>query len=279
MTAQSPTSDQERLLGHVETWRTAVDDVVALLRGLDDADWSKPTDLPGWDVRCIACHLAHVESDLAEVKQKRVELPARDHYTAPTSRFTELGIVAREEMTPAQAVDELEECTHLRYQRLLADPPADGKADPPRTPGKIGWNWERLLDSRVVDVWMHEQDVRRAVGRPGGFDTPAAAYTVASFTRAFGYVVGKKVAPPVGTAVVLDVTGVSPVHLAVEIDESGRANVRTTDPGTPTVALRMDVETFVVLSGGRRPVEVVAVEVTGDDVLARRVLAAMAVTP
>jgi uncharacterized protein (TIGR03083 family) len=279
MTAQTPISDQDRLLGYVETWRAGVDDVVALLRGLDDSDWSMPTDLPGWDVRCIACHLAHVESDLAEVRQKRVELPEREHYTAPTSRFTELGIVAREDMPPAQVVDELEESARLRHQRLLADPPTDGRADPPRTPGKIGWSWERLLDSRVIDVWMHEQDIRRAVGRPGGFDTAAAAHTVASFARGFGYVVGKKVAPPVGTAVVLDVTGVSPVHLAAEIDESGRANVLAIDPGTPTVTLRMDVETFVVLSGGRCPVEAVAVAVTGDDVLARRIVAAMAVTP
>ena len=65
------------------------------------------------------------------------------------------------------------------------DPPADGKADLPRTPGKIGWNWETLLSNRVVDVWMHEQDIRRAVGRPGGMNTAAAAHTVATFTRSF----------------------------------------------------------------------------------------------
>ena len=96
------TSDQERLSGYVESWRSAVDDVVSLLRTLDDSDWSRPTDLPGWDVKGIACHLAHLESELAGVKQKRVELPERDHYTAPTSTYTELGLVARADMTGAE---------------------------------------------------------------------------------------------------------------------------------------------------------------------------------
>lgn len=272
-------SDQERLLGYVEAWRSAVDDAVALLRSLDDADWVRPTDLPGWDVKGVASHLAHLESELSGVKQKRVELPQREHLTSPTSPYTELGLVARQEMTGEEITDELEECAKARYEQLLADPPTDGKADPPRTPGKIGWNWETLLSNRVLDVWMHEQDIRRAIGRPGGMSSPGATHTVATFTRSFPYAVGKRVAPPAGTTVVLDVTGVSPVHLAVEINESGRAVPLTTDPSEPSVSLRMDVETFVILAGGRRKPVAVEVTVDGDESLGRRVLEAMAVTP
>ncbi|HLN76911.1 MAG TPA: maleylpyruvate isomerase family mycothiol-dependent enzyme [Nocardioidaceae bacterium] len=272
-------SDQERLSGYVEAWRSAVDDVVTLLRSLDDSDWAKPTDLPGWDVKGVASHLAHLESELSGVKQKRVELPERDHYTAPTAMYTELGLVARADMTGAQITDELEQCAKVRYEQLLADPPTDGKADPPRTPGKIGWNWETLLSNRVLDVWMHEQDIRRAIDRPGGMNTPGAAHTVATFTRSFPYTVGKRVAPPAGTTVVLDVTGVSAVHLAVETNGSGRAVPLTADPSQPSASLRMDVETFVVLAGGRRKPEAVDVKVEGDESLARQVLEAMAVTP
>jgi uncharacterized protein (TIGR03083 family) len=273
------TSDRERLSEYVESWRGAVDDVLTVLRSLGDEDWSRPTDLPGWDVKAVASHLAHLESELSGVKQKRVELPERDHYTAPTSMYTELGIVAREDMSGPEIADELEQCTKSRYDQLVADPPTDGQADPPRTPGKIGWNWEALLSNRVVDVWMHSQDIRRAVGRPGGLNTPAAAFTVASFVGSFPYAVGKRVSPPVGTTVALDVTGVSPVHLVVEIDESGRAVPLTTDPEKPTAAVRMDPETFIVLAGGRRPVADLPVEVEGDEELAGRVLEAMAVTP
>lgn len=273
------TSEQERLSGYVAAWRNAADDVVTLLRSLDDADWSRPTDLPGWDVKGVASHLAHLESELSGVKQKRVELPNREHLTAPSSMYTELGLIAREDMTGAQITDELEESVRSRHEQLLADPPTDGKADPPRTPGKIGWNWETLLSNRVVDVWMHGQDIRRAVGRPGGMNTPGAEHTVATFVFAFPYAVGKRVAPPAGTTAVLDVTGVSPVHLAVEVNESGRAVPLTHAPEKPTVSLRMDVETFIVLAGGRRPAADLPVEVEGDAELGRQILEAMAVTP
>lgn len=272
-------SDQERLSRYVESWHSAVTDVVALLRSLEDTDWSRPTDLPGWDVKGVACHLAHIESDLCGVKQKRVEVPELEHLTSPTSVFTEMGLIARADMSGAEITDELEKCAKSRYEQLLADPPTDGKADPPRTPGKIGWNWETLLSNRVVDVWMHEQDIRRAVGRPGGMNTPGADHTISTFARSFPYIVGKRVAPAAGTTVVLDVTGVSPIHLAVEIDESGRAVPTSPDPADPTVTLRMDVETFAVLGGGRRSVADLPVEIEGDQELGRRILEAAAVTP
>ena len=82
-----------------------------------------------------------------------------------------------------------------------------------------------------------------------------------------------------GTTAVLDVTGVSPVHLVVEVDDSGRAVPLTNDPEQPTVSLRMDVETFVVVAGGRRPVADLPVEIGGDQELGRKVLEAMAVDP
>lgn len=273
------TSDQERLSGYVAAWKSTVDDVVALLRDLDEGDWSRPTDLPGWDVKAVACHLAHLESELCGVKQKRVELPERDHYTAPSARYTELGLVARAAMTGPEITDELEECAGVRHELLLADPPTDGKGAPPRTPGKVGWDWQTLLSNRVLDMWMHEQDIRRAVGRPGGMTGPGAEHTVATFTMSVPYAVGKRVAPPVGTTVVLDVTGVSPVHLAVEVDDSGRAVPTTPDPAAPTVSLRMEAETFVILAGGRRAPSEVEVAVVGDQALGRRVLEALAVTP
>lgn len=271
-------ADEERLAGYVETWKACVDEAVTVLRGLDEEDWARPTDLPGWDVKAVAAHLAHLESELSGVRQKRVDLPERDHLTAPTSRYTELGIVAREAMTGPEIVDELEECAARRYDALRADPPTDPDGDPPRTPGKIGWSWERLLSNRALDVWMHGQDIRRAVGRPGGMTSPGAVHTVSVFTRGFGYSVGKRVAPPTGTTVVLDVSGVDPVHLAVVVDDDGRA-VPTTDESDPSTTLRMDLETYVVLCGGRRPPAELDVEVSGDPDLGRRVLEAMAVTP
>ncbi len=273
------TSDRERLAEYVDTWRSAVDDVILLLRGLTDEEWSRPTDLAGWDVRAVAAHLAHLESELSGVEQVQVEVPELEHLTAPSGLYTESGRIARKSLGNREIVDELVTAVATRATALRSDPPSDGSASPPITPAGMPWSWETLLRNRPTDVWMHEQDIRRAIGRPGAMTSAAAVHTVLGLTMSFPYVVGKRVAPPAGTTVVLDVTGVHPVHLALLVDETGRAVIAIDEPVEPTVALRMDVETFVILGGGRRSPEQADVVVIGDQDLGRRVLESMAVTP
>lgn len=262
---------------YVVVWKEAVDDVVALLRSLDEDDWARPTDLPGWDVHAVAAHLAHVEAVLAGLEDDPEDVtpgPARTVVAA----YTEAGVRAREESTPDELVDELEKAAATRDAALREAPPTDPKGTPDRTPGGVAWDWGTLLGNRVLDVWMHGQDIRRAVGRPGGLDTAAARHTAGVFTRSFAYSVGKRVGPPDGTTVVLDVTGEHPVQLAVAMRD-GRAVPLPADPDAPEVTLRMDLETFVLLGGGRRSPEALAVDTAGDQELGNRVLAAMAVTP
>jgi uncharacterized protein (TIGR03083 family) len=273
------TADQERLAGYVDTWRSSVDDFVALLRLLDDADWERPTDLPGWDVRAVAAHIAHLESELAGFAQTPVEVPELEHIRSAMSRYTERGPLARASWEPAAIVDEIERAVQAREEELRQSPPTDGAGAPPRTPGDAGWDWETLLRNRPLDVWMHEQDVRRAVGRPGGMTSAGAVHTAMVLTMSLGYSVGKRVAPPAGTTVLLDVTGVHPIHLAVEVGDDGRASVMSTEPVQPTVALRMDLESFTVLGGGRRPPSGLPVQIEGDRELGERVLSALAITP
>ena len=274
-------SDAGVLQRYVDAWSVTCDDTVALLRELEPADWDRPTDLPGWDVRAVAAHLAHLESELAGVEQQPVEVPELDHARSPMSRYTEMGPIARRDVDPAAVVDELERSVATRRAELAADPPTDPKGTPTRTPGGLPWDWQTLLSNRVVDVWMHQQDIRRAVGRPGGLDTPGAAHTVGVFARALGYVVGKKVGAPPATVVAVEVEGLKGVEelrgYAVRVGDDGRA-VPCDPTLDATVRLRLGVEEYIVLSGGRRPPESVDLVVEGDEELGRAVLDALAVT-
>jgi uncharacterized protein (TIGR03083 family) len=275
----SPTSDADRLAAYVDAWAASVDETVALLRSLDAADWDRPTDLAGWDVRAVAAHLAHLESELAGNEQEPVQVPELEHITSPMGYYTEMGPIARRAWPVEDIVAELEQAAATRLAELRQDPPSDGSGTPTRTPGGIGWDWNTLLSNRVVDVWMHQQDIRRAVGRPGGMDSVGAEHTVSVFARAFGYAVGKRVKPAPGTTVVLDVTGLRPVHLAVRVGDDGRAAPADIAADEADVALTLDLETYVILAGGRRAPEDVEAKVAGDAELGRRVLAALAVTP
>lgn len=270
-------SDQARLREYIDTWWQAIGDLTELLESLPDDAWDRPTDLAGWDVKAVAAHIAHLESILAGGPEETAEIGDPPHVTGPMGQFTEIGVVTRRDRSPASIVEEIRKTTQTRHEALLADPPADGAAPAPGLFGLIGWSQRTLLRNRPLDVWMHEQDVRRAVGRPGNMDTVPAQHTADYLSEGFGYVVGKKVKAPTGTTAVLAVEG-SPV-VAVEVDESGRAQRLAEPPAAPTVRLGMDRGTFIVLAGGRRAAEPGAVAVEGDPSLAEQIVTNLGTTP
>jgi uncharacterized protein (TIGR03083 family) len=193
--------------------------------------------------------------------------------------YTEIGVVNRRDASAdADAIiNEIRETVTKRHTALLADPPADGDAKPDVIFGGVPWSWRTLLRNRPLDIWMHEQDVRRAVGRPGGLDSAAARHTAEYLAESLGFVLGKKVGAPTGTSLVLELDGSAPV--AFEVDESGRGQRLESAPADPTATLRMDRESFIRLAGGRCAAEPGRISIDGDTQLGQRVLDALAVTP
>ncbi|MBM7516812.1 maleylpyruvate isomerase family mycothiol-dependent enzyme [Nocardioides nitrophenolicus] len=270
-------SERDLLGGYVETWWSAVGDLVALLEELDADDWTRPTDLAGWDVKAVASHTAHLESLLAGGPDETADIGEPAHVTGPMGQFTEIGVVTRRDREPAAIIDEIRATTSARHATLTATPPHDAGAPADGIFGLIGWNTRTLLRNRPLDVWMHEQDIRRAVGRPGSLDSPGAQHTADYLVEAFGFVVGKRVAPPAGTTAVLAVDGSAPI--AVRVGDDGRAQRLDVAPDAPDVALAMDRESFIVLAGGRRTAVPGAVTVSGDQELGARIVASLATTP
>ncbi|HYJ27111.1 MAG TPA: maleylpyruvate isomerase family mycothiol-dependent enzyme [Nocardioides sp.] len=270
-------TDADRLSALVAVWWEAVDSFTHVLERVRDDQWSTPTDLPGWDVRAVAAHTAHLEALLAGREHDDVEVGDPPHARGVMGRFTEQGVVARHDRSPDALITEIRESTTARHTQLLADPPTDPAAPAPGVFGAIGWTTGLLLRNRPLDVWMHEQDVRRALDMPGNLDSAAALHTTDYLLESLPFVVGKRAQAPVGSVVRVEVAGHRPATAVVGDD--GRGRTGTPEDGDPTVTLAMDRETFVVLAGGRRPAAPGVVEVSGDTALGERVLAAMAVTP
>jgi uncharacterized protein (TIGR03083 family) len=269
-------SDREELAGYVAIWWQAVNDFLDLLEQLPDEEWTTPTDLAGWDVKACASHTAHLESILAGNPEETAEVGQPSHVTGLMGRYTEIGVVNRRDASTDAIINELREVTTKRHTALLADPPEDGDEKPQVIFGGVGWTWRTLLRNRPLDVWMHEQDVRRAVGRPGNMNSVPARHTADYLAEGLGYVLGKKVGAPTGTSLVLEMAGSEP--FAFEIDENGRGQ-RVLRPAEPTVTLRMDRESFIRLAGGRCQAEPGRVTVAGDQALGEQLLASLATTP
>lgn len=270
-------TDASRLAELVETWREAIAEFVALARDIPEDQWDLPTDLEGWSVKDNVAHTAHLETVLADGREEDSEVAEAPHVKNLSGLYTEQGVVARRDRDLPSLADEIEAAAAKRHAALQADPPTDGASPPPKTPGDVPWSTAVLLSNRPVDVWMHEQDIRRAIGRPGGFDTAAARHTIAAFGLALPMVVGKRVQPPAGTTVRVDVPEAGQTW-TVRVGDDGRAAL--VDPADePTVRITLGAEDFVVLAGGRRGVEATSPKIEGDAGLGEAVLANLAVTP
>lgn len=249
---------------YVAAWRQSADAVVAL----EPADWDLPTDLPGWTAKDVLAHLVHLERVMV------------DGESVPTggavvpSDYTNAGVDALRAVPVDQLRADLTDLVARRAESLAELP--DPHATAENTPAGVEWTWEVALRNRAVDLWTHEQDIRRAVGLPGGLDTVGAHVTTATFAAALPYVLGRRAKAAAGSVVRWAVTGPVPFDMTIGVGDDGRARP-TEAPADAT--LHLDTEAFTILGAGRRGPDAVTVEIEGDRDLAARVLNAMAVTP
>jgi uncharacterized protein (TIGR03083 family) len=243
-----------------------------LCSGLPDRDWDLPTGCPGWTVKD---HLSH----LVDYEARALGRPAPDHDPGPLphlkndmGRSNEIGVDARRPHSGPAVLEEFREVTAERLARLrrLTEQDLAGQTMTPAGPGTVA----DLLTLRVMDNWTHEQDIRRAVGRPGDEDGPAAAEALGYLTRFLPYVVGKRAAAPEGSAVAFRIGGRGPVTVEVA---GGRGRLAT-GPREPTVSLDIPVASFAALAGGRGDVPDDVV-ISGDHQLGQRVLESMGILP
>ncbi|HZP31116.1 MAG TPA: maleylpyruvate isomerase family mycothiol-dependent enzyme [Acidimicrobiia bacterium] len=242
--------------------------------GLTEADWKTPTDVPGWSVQDNLAHITSMERRLLGLPEPDHELPADlPHVKNEIGRVNELFVDARRASPGADVLAEFREVTAARLEQLRGYGPDDFAA-PSWTP--VGQGTVRdLLPFRVFDSWIHEQDMRRAVARPGDVDTPVAANALERIVASMPFVVGKRVAPPDGTTVHFGIGGPLARTFTIAVD-GGRARLVDELAAAPTATVATDSETFVRLTCGRAEpgamLDSGAVHLGGDAALGRRVV-------
>lgn len=246
---------------------------------LSEEQWKRATDLQGWTVQDNLSHLVGIERILEGLPGTEHRASPAEYVKNPIGEANENEIDSRRHLSGAEVLAEWNDIAHRRLTTLRSAD-ADYFATPSMTPTGPGTVAD-FLHIRVLDCWVHEQDMRRAVGIPGHLGGPVAEHTVDRLIRTIPIVVGKRAATPDGASVVIDITA-DPVHGGVRRHivctvTGGRAALSETDPGSVLAGLSMDTETFLVLATGRRPLSAVQDHVTfsGDTDHARRVAQAL----
>ena len=255
-------------------WHTAVSDFHALADQISDDQWHQPTDLAGWDVAAIVAHVAHLEHVVAGGSHEVVDIGTPDHVKNLMGEYTEQGVVARRGRARDELVDEIAQAQAAR-SGLLATSPPDPDAPAPDVFGLLGWTNETLLRNRIGDIWMHEQDLRRTLGRPGNLDGAVGTFVIKHYLGSLGYALGKGAKAAIGQSARVDIGTIS---AAAVVGEDGRGRLAVVADPTTTIALSR--EGYILLAGGRRSADAIRPEaISGDAVLAHRLLGALTVTP
>ena len=255
-------SDREGLLAAVESALSAVAQLTATI---SEEQTLLPTPCAGWTVRDQVAHVTGLESRfLGRPGPDSHELPPLAHVTNDIQRFMEVDVDARRAQPWPDVQAEAAEVIAARIEQLRGysfDPNAT--VETPFGPRPVA----AALSLRAFDAWAHEQDLRDALGRPGGMDTPAAAVSIARAAAALGQI-GANAGLSESEAV------------RIEVPEGPFAFAASSNPSvTPGATLRMDAGTFTRLCCGRSSADKASVVVTGDAELGRRFLDAMAITP
>ena len=249
-----------------------------LCDGFTPAQWAAPTECPGWSVQDQISHLVGSECRL-------LGRPAPAHEPADTANVrneTGLGnerlVDYRRQFSGAQVLAEFREATAERLSALRAMTDADFAAEADNPLGRGPYT--DLLAIRIYDAWVHEQDIRRALGIPGHLDGAVAQHAYGRTAMAMPFVVGRKVKPDDGATVVFDITGVVGGVIALNMD-GGRAHRMdaAAAPASPTVRLTMDLAAFNALGTGRWTAGAAlaggSVAIAGDRALGERIVGEM----
>jgi uncharacterized protein (TIGR03083 family) len=187
---------------------------LALADQLTDEDGELPTPAcPEWRVKDVYAHLAGLCADVVE---GRVE-------GAGTDEWTGRQVEARRDVPLADIVAELRERGPQLVEALRAFP----------------------IERIAIDQWIHEQDVRGALGRPGNRDVPVVPWAVGLMVDGLDKRWRKEGRPPVRI-------------------ETTSATF-TMGEGEPVATLETDdFELLRAVLGRRSPAQVRAMVVDGD---------------
>ncbi|MEJ8649248.1 MULTISPECIES: maleylpyruvate isomerase family mycothiol-dependent enzyme [Streptomyces] len=268
------------LQSSIDAWTHSIEAITELVTPLVEGEWNRATGLPGWSVRDVVSHVIGLECEMLGDPRPIHTLP-RDlyHVRSESARRMEVQVDVRRHHTAPEMLSELE-YTVIRRSRQLRNESRQPDAVV-RSPLGEDRSLEFVLQQRAFDVWVHEQDLRRVLGKPGNLDSPGAYVTRDLLVKVLPGIVAKRAQAPADSAVVFDVSGPLEFLRTVRLDAEGNATIDGSVSLGPTVTLALDWDTFHQLACGRvRPAAVAEqVKIDGDHELAQAILDNFAITP
>lgn len=257
------------------------DAFVALLRSLGPADWQRPTVCPGWRVHDVVAHVVHdyirklsgtrdqhpapgpasgetLPGFLDRVNQEFVEVAARWSSRVLVDLFAHLG----------PQLDEL--WTSLNLDQT-------GEAVSWAAPGVAAPVWLDVA-REYTEYWVHQQQVRDAVGRPGADGERLTGAVTDTFLRAVPQAL-RHLSPPPGACLHIQVTGPGGGSWTIQRQQIGWAVDRGSPTGPAAALVQLSSESLwrVAIRGITVEAAREQASISGDQALGSAVLTLVAI--
>ncbi|MEU9625565.1 maleylpyruvate isomerase family mycothiol-dependent enzyme [Streptomyces luteogriseus] len=264
---------------YADAWTHSVEAISELVQPLAEAEWNRRTPCPGWSVRDVVSHVIGLDCEMLGDPRPIHSLP-RDlfHVTNEHQRYMEMQVDVRRHHTAPEMTSELEYVIIRRNRQLRNESRDPGT----KVRGPLGseLTLEESMRRHAFDVWVHEQDLRTALGRPGNLDSPGALVARDVLLGELPRVVAEDAQAPRSSAIVFDVHGPVEFLRTIRVDIQGRGTLETAPALGPAAALTLDWETYVRLACGRVTPESVSdrLKTEGDPELTAAILRSFTVT-
>lgn len=268
---------QQRGLGATQGLRDTWEGLAEATDGLSAAEWDRPTECPGWDVKDQLSHLIGIERSILGEAPPEWDGPLGDHVKNDFAAMHEPWIAVRRPLDGSAVRAEFVDVTTTRLAELGKRTEEEWAVVGFSPVGQVPY--AVFMEVRAFDCWVHEQDARRALGRPGGSGNRASAISLDRVQGAMPFVVGKQAGCPDATAVRFEITGPGDDARAFTVLVDGKRAREAGDEVAPTVTVALSSLDFLRLGCGRATAEQVdaagGVALRGDAAVGRQVLGAM----
>ena len=268
--------DRQLILLMAETW----DSVGVLMESLSSEEWLLPSDCPGWTVKDCFSHLIGIESRLLGRQISEFTLESEDllYVRNELGMKNQIDVVLRRSVSYENLIKEYMSVTSARLDMLKHGYSMTEKRESPD--GRVV-DGRELISVRILDCWVHEQDIRRATGKIGNLTGDSAAHVFDRLYKTLPFILGKRVKLADGSTAKFIFQGDDSEIISFG-SHAGRAR-KIENPDNPSVELIMDHEIYLLLSCGRiSPDNAVIsdrVEIIGDQDLGSSILSHMNFIP
>lgn len=257
-----------------QTWNS----IDSLVRPQPPEAYDAPTPCPGWSVRDVLSHLLGFEEMVRGAPVPEFEGPWPSHVRNPLGELNEAYVAAHRHEAGLDVLDQFCEASRrsLAALRTLDDAAWN----------KVGWSpegerpYHRFQETRVLDSWIHLQDIRDALLLPEDDHGAGEEIVVNRFEGVLPFVVGKKMNVPEGTLIQVNLTGRLARTVLIGVLD-GRAVALEHSEKVPDLELTTTVALFWRRGAGRITAQAFlgasATDVRGSRDMAQSVAEALAI--